>query len=93
MKLNISAFGIASGLVLGTALFCFTWWVILFEGVTGEKTLIGSLYRGYSISPGGSFIGLIYGIVDGMIFGALFAWLYNLITAKSDKTGNEIDIT
>ncbi|THB74912.1 MAG: hypothetical protein D3926_21160 [Desulfobacteraceae bacterium] len=86
MKLNINAFGITSGLVLGTGLFCFTWWVILFEGVTRETTLIGTLYRGYSISPGGSFIGLGYGLVDGMIFGALFAWLYNMLAAKPDKT-------
>ena len=82
MKLNMKAFSLTSGLILGTGLFFFTWWVIIFEGITGDATLIGSLYRGYSISPGGSFIGLGYGFVDGAIGGAAFVWLYNLFLPK-----------
>ncbi len=82
MKLNIKAFCLSSGLVYGTGLFLFTWWVILFDGITREPTIIGLLYRGYTISPLGSFVGLIYGLVDGMIFGAGFAWLYNLLLPK-----------
>jgi len=82
MELNKKAFGVTSGLILGTGLFLFTWWVILFDGITREPTLIGVLYRGYNISPSGSFIGLLYGIVDGTIFGAVFAWLYNLMLPK-----------
>ncbi len=83
MELNKKAFGLTSGLVFGTGLFLFTWWVILFDGVTRDPTLIGMLYRGYNISPTGSFIGLAYGMVDGTIFGAVFAWLYNLILSKN----------
>jgi hypothetical protein len=80
MKLNTKAFALTSGLVAGFGLFLLTWWIIAFDGATGEPTLIGRLYRGYSISPAGSFIGLIWAFVDGLIFGAIFAWLYNLIT-------------
>lgn len=82
MKLNKKAFGLASGLIVGIGIFFFTWWVILFDGITREPTLIGVLYRGYNISPAGSFIGLAYGVVDGTIGGAVFAWLYNLILPK-----------
>ena len=82
MKLNIKALSFTSGLTLGIGLFLFTWWVILFDGITRETTIIGTLYRGYSISPLGSFIGLFYGVADGMFFGALFAWLYNLFLPK-----------
>ena len=78
MKLNVKAFALTVGLVWGIGLFCLTWWVILFEGATGEITLVGKLYRGYCISPIGSFIGLGWAFIDGVIGGAIFAWLYNL---------------
>lgn len=82
MKLNIKAFALTFAIVWGIGLFLLTWWIILFDGATGQVTLIGQLYRGYSISPLGSFIGLIWGFFDGLIGGAIFAWLYNLLTGK-----------
>lgn len=82
MKLNLKAFALACGLIWGIGLFLLTWWVIAFEGATHEMTLIGHLYRGYNISAAGSFIGLAWGFADGLIGGAVFAWLYNVL-AKS----------
>lgn len=67
----------ACGLIRGLGLFVLTWWVIAFDGSTGEATLIGRIYRGYSITPIGSMIGMIWGFFDGLIGGAVFAWLYN----------------
>jgi hypothetical protein len=81
MKLNIKAFALACALIWGVGLFLLTWWIIAFDGATGEPTLIGRIYRGYSISPLGSVIGLFWGLVDGVIGGALFAWLYNSFIA------------
>jgi len=89
MKLNVKAFALTCGLVWGFGLFLLTWWLIGFEGVTGETTLIGRIYRGYSISPVGSFIGLVWAFVDGLIGGAIFAWLYNLIAARISKEANK----
>jgi hypothetical protein len=83
MKLNIKAFALTCGLVWGIALFLLTWWFIAFDGSTGEPTLIGRLYRGYSISPAGSFIGLAWAFGDGLVMGAIFAWLYNLVTRRA----------
>ena len=83
MKLNIKAFAITMGLVWGIGLFLLTWWIIAFDGATGEITLIGRLYRGYSISPSGSLIGLIWGFIDGLIGGGIFAWVYNVICRNS----------
>ncbi len=77
MKLNLKAFALTSGLALGVGIFLFTWWVIVFDGITKDPTLIGALYRGYNISPLGSFIGLGYGLSDGFIFGGIFSWVYN----------------
>lgn len=82
MKLNVKALALASGLIWGFGLFILTWWVIMFDGVTGEVTLIGRLYRGYSISPAGSVIGLGWGLADGAIGGAIFGWLYNTLAAR-----------
>ncbi|OGP89038.1 MAG: hypothetical protein A2031_01835 [Deltaproteobacteria bacterium RBG_19FT_COMBO_43_11] len=79
MKLNIKAFALTCGILWGLGLCFLTWWIIAFEGSTGEITLIGRLYRGYSISPVGSVIGLIWAFFDGLIGGAIFAWLYNKI--------------
>ena len=78
MKLSIKAFALACGLVWGIGLFVLTWWVILFDGASGDPTVIGRVYRGYSLSPLGSLVGLIWGLVDGAIGGAVFAWVYNL---------------
>jgi hypothetical protein len=83
MKLNIKAFALTCGLVWGLGLFFLTWWIIAFDGVTGEPTLIGRLYRGYSISPLGSLVGLVWAFFDGLIGGAVFAWLYNKIAGFS----------
>jgi hypothetical protein len=79
MKLSVRTFAITSGIVWGLGLFCITWWIIFIEGATGEITLIGRIYVGYSISPLGSLVGLAWGLVDGLIIGGLFAWLYNSI--------------
>ncbi len=85
MKLNVKAFGLACGLLVGVGLFLVTWWIILFSGVTHEVTFIGKVYRGYTISPLGSVIGLAWGLADGFIGGAIFAWLYNLFVGKGEK--------
>lgn len=83
MKLNVKALALTSALVWGLGLFCLTWWIMLFEGATGDQLLIGLIYRGYSVSAVGSLIGLGWGLVDGYIGGLVFGWLYNkLATAK-----------
>jgi hypothetical protein len=82
MKLNIKAFALACGLIWGFGLFFLTWWVIFFQGATGEPTVVGLVYRGYNISPWGSIIGLIWALPDGLIGGAIFAWLYNVLVTR-----------
>lgn len=82
MKLNIKSFALACGILWGLGVFMLTWWIIAFDGVTREPTIIGLVYRGFNISPAGSFIGLMWAFVDGLIGGALFAWLYNTVTGR-----------
>jgi len=85
MRLNVKAFALTCGLVWGLGLFCLTWWIIAWEGATGELTFFGYVYRGFNISPTGSIVGLIWAFIDGTIGGAIFAWLYNLIVARVSK--------
>ena len=82
MRLNVKSFALTTGLVWGIGLFLLTWWIIAFDGITGEPTLIGRLYRGYNISPIGSVLGLIWAFFDGLIIGAIFAWIYNQISTR-----------
>ncbi len=89
MKLNVKAFALTCGLIWGLGLFLLTWCLIVSEGATGEITFIGRFYRGYNISPVGSFIGLVWAFLDGAIGGAIFAWLYNFIAARTGKKQTE----
>ena len=82
MKLDIRSFAITCALVWGIGLFLGTWWVIAFDGASADPALIGKVYRGYTLTPMGSVIGLIWGLGDGLIGGAIFACLYNLLTSR-----------
>ena len=87
MRLNVRAFALTCALVWGLGLFALTWWVIAFDGATGERTLIEPLYRGNTISATGSFIGLIWAFFDRLIGDAVFAWLYNLLAGRASSSG------
>jgi hypothetical protein len=82
-RLNVVAFSVTCGLFWGVSLFLITWWIILFDGATGESTLIARVYRGYTISPVGSLVGFGWGLIDGLVGGAIFSWLYNLLLQLS----------
>jgi len=80
MRLDVRAFALACGILWGLAVFLGTWWIIALEGASGDPMLLGRIYVGYRITPLGSIIGLVWGVVDGLIGGALFALLYNALT-------------
>ncbi len=86
MKLNVRAFALACGIIWSIGLFLLTWWIIFFEGATGEPTIIGRVYRGYTVSPAGSVIGFFWALIDGAIGGAIFAWLYNFLSTRLSRT-------
>jgi hypothetical protein len=82
MRLDVKAFAITGGLIWGFGLFFLTWWMMAFEGASHAVTLIGMVYRGYTISPLGSVIGLLWAFPDGFVGGLIFAWLYNLFVER-----------
>lgn len=91
MKLNVKAFAVTLGIIWGLIVFLYTWWIIV-QGayfnweMPAGKVFLAYLYPFYKISPLGSLIGLIYGVIDGLIVGAAFSWLYNQFAAKNMKT-------
>ncbi len=77
MKLNIKALALAAGITWGLAIFLITYWFLL-RGYEGEMlSRLSNVYLGYSVTWYGGLIGLAYGFVDGLIGGAVLAWLYN----------------
>ncbi|HOW35242.1 MAG TPA: bacteriophage holin [Candidatus Omnitrophota bacterium] len=77
MKLSVKAFALTCAIVWAAYLFLMTWWLIAFGGKSDDLAIIGKFYFGYTVTPMGSLIGLAWGLVDGAICGAVFAWVYN----------------
>jgi len=80
MKFNIGAFSLAVGLFWGGSILLVGAANLIWPGY-GQAflQLAASLYPGYrgGASLGQVIIGTLYGLVDGAIGGAIFAWLYN----------------
>lgn len=89
MKLNVRAFALTCGVLWGLGVFLFTWWIMFFEGSGKDRGMLGKMYRGYRISPGGSLIGMVWGFFDGLAWGALLAWMYNTVSCRMTGHGEE----
>lgn len=81
MKLNVKAVAIALGLVWGIlAMFLTGLLNLIWSGYgRGFLDVMASVYPGYSATGGfgNLIVGTIYGLADGAIAGAVYAWLYN----------------
>ena len=79
LRLNARAWGIAMGLLLGTALFVATNILVLKGGPTVGRhlKLLGEFFPGYSVTFVGSIIGFIYLFVIGYGLGRLIGAVYN----------------
>ena len=83
MKLNVRAFAFTCALVWGFGVFALAWWVIALDGSGGPVPLLGLMYRGFTFSPRGSLIGLLWALPDGFVLGALVAWIYNRLSGAT----------
>lgn len=79
MKLEVKAFALTCGIVWGVGLPLLTWWIIAFNGPSTDPTWLGRIYRGYNLTVAGSLIGAVWAFFDGLVGGAIFAWLYDRI--------------
>lgn len=79
VKLDPLAFGAAMGLTVGMLLF-FVTLVLVLQGGGGIADILGNLREyipWYSISLQGSFVGLLFGLLTGLVIGWSYAFLRN----------------
>ena len=80
MKFSIKGLALASGILWGIAMLGMGLANLVWGGY-GQQFLqmMASVYPGYHAirSVSGVIVGTIYGFVDGLVAGAIFAWLYN----------------
>jgi len=78
------AFGVATGLAAGLALFVLTL-ISLTRGPDAQQplTLLNQYFAGYSVSPKGAVIGLLWGFGTGFVMGWFVAFCRNLVVAAS----------
>lgn len=73
------ALGIAVGLVSGVLLFSVTMiHIALDPNDGGYLSLLGQYFYGYSVSPAGGLLGLLWGFVTGFVAGWFLAFVCNL---------------
>jgi len=80
MKFSVKGLALASGILWGIAMLGMGLANLVWGGY-GQQFLqmMASVYPGYHAirSVSGVIVGTIYGFVDGLVAGAIFAWLYN----------------
>ena len=85
MRFHVTAFSLTVGLIWGVAIFLVAAANSIWPNY-GQAflELAASIYPGYqpSSSIGSVIIGTSYGLVDGAIGGAVFAWVYNLLANR-----------
>jgi len=86
MQINVKAAAISVGLLWGIFGMCVTAIGNLLVPGYGQALLnvMASVYPGYEAtqSIGQVIIGTLYGILDGVLVGTVFAWLYNTMAPK-----------
>jgi len=86
MKLSIKGLALASGILWGLAMLGMGLANLIWSGY-GQQFLqtMASVYAGYHAtrSIAEVIVGTLYGFVDGLIAGAVFAWLYNQFAKPS----------
>ena len=80
MKFSVKGLALASGILWGVAILGMGLANLVWGGY-GQQflQLMASVYPGYHAtrSVAEVIVGTLYGFVDGLIGGAVFAWLYN----------------
>jgi protoporphyrinogen oxidase len=84
-KLDRTAFALAVGAVSGVTLFLATAILVLKGGETvgPNLVLLSQYFPGYTVTPVGSLLGLLYGFMAGVAGGWLFALVRNGMMALS----------
>ena len=80
-RIQAGVMAIACGLIGGLGLFIMTVWLLLEDGpqVGTHLQLLSNYFIGYSVTWGGSLVGLFYGALTGGILGWTVGFIYNKV--------------
>lgn len=75
--INIRAFALTCGIFWAASLILIA--VLTMKTGLGLSfvDMAAEVYLGYGPTPVGVVIGAVWGFLDGLVCGAIFAWLYN----------------
>ncbi len=82
MKLSIKGLAVASAIVWGLAVFLVGVANLIWSGYGQDfLRMVASVYPGYHATATFAqvIVGTLYAVVDGLVCGAVFAWLYNRV--------------
>ena len=79
MKLNTKALALASAILWGLAMLLMSLANLIWGSYGQFLQMMSSVYPGYHAtrSIAEVIVGTLYGAGDGLVGGAVFAWLYN----------------
>ncbi len=88
VRLNVQAWGISFGLLIGLGLMLATLVLVVRGGpdVGQHLGLLANYFPGYRVTTLGAFVGFVYGFVLGYILGRLVGVVYNRIAATSSPS-------
>ena len=82
LKLNPTALGLAFGISIGAYVLFVGLMAWFFDWGTPMVNIMSSWYVEFGTNLLGVIIGAVWGFFDGLIFGAIAGWLYNLFIKK-----------
>lgn len=80
MRLHVFAFGMAIGVSWAISMLLIGLSGHFFQTNTNLIASMGEMYVGFNATIGGSFIGALWGFIDGFIGGVVVAFLYNMFS-------------
>lgn len=80
-KLHAGVLATVSGMIGGLVLFMMTVLLVIQDGpqVGQHLQLLSHYFIGYSVTWGGSLVGLLYGALTGAFLGWAVGYIYNLV--------------
>lgn len=82
-RLNVRGLAVGLGVAWSMCML-FSGWVAIFGWCRKFVEVMASVYIGFKPTFIGGIIGGLWGFIDGMIGGAIIAFVYNLIAGKSN---------
>lgn len=86
MTLSVKAFALTAALLWGGAIFFLDLAHMIWPGYgSAFLDVVRSIYPGYAQTTGvvALLVGTVYAFVDGLVGGAIFAWLYNALGGRA----------